>query len=80
MCFLSKSPNASLPDGVCAYIIQMVSPVFGSAGPALTKGVDLDEVFSGLDLSSRGRRPRVAPVGMDVTGIEGDNSISITEL
>eukprot|EP00752_Nemacystus_decipiens_P002221 g2108.t2 len=26
---------------------DMVSPVFGSAGPALTKGVDLDEVFSG---------------------------------
>ncbi|CAM9397812.1 unnamed protein product [Ectocarpus sp. 12 AP-2014] len=25
---------------------DMVSPVFGSAGPALTKGVDLDEVFS----------------------------------
>ena len=27
---------------------QMVSPVFGSAGPVLTKGVDLDEVFSGM--------------------------------
>lgn len=26
---------------------QMVSPVFGSADPSLTKGVDLDEVFSG---------------------------------
>nr|AML78878.1 putative LOV domain-containing protein [Scytosiphon dotyi] len=25
---------------------DMVSPVFGSAGPSLTKGVDLDEVFS----------------------------------
>lgn len=25
----------------------MVAPVFGSAGPVVTKGVDLDEVFSG---------------------------------
>lgn len=28
----------------------MVSPVFGSAGPVLTKGVDLDEIFSGMGL------------------------------
>lgn len=25
----------------------MVAPVFGSAGPVVTKGIDLDEVFSG---------------------------------
>lgn len=28
----------------------MVSPVFGSAGPVLAKGVDLDEIFSGMGL------------------------------
>ncbi len=34
----------------------MVSPVFGSAGPVLTKGVDLDEVFSGVYAPTLGER------------------------
>lgn len=28
-------------------VVQMVTPVFGSAGSMLSKGIDLDEVFSG---------------------------------